>query len=44
MSCLLFSDAEPKYLVVVQPVAPNEVKKQCSGNTLTVLLEEIALR
>ncbi|XP_026232192.1 target of Nesh-SH3 isoform X2 [Anabas testudineus] len=24
-------DAEPKYLVVVQPVAPNEVKKQCSG-------------
>lgn len=40
----LFSDAEPKYLIAVQPIATNEVKKQCTGNTLTFLFEEMPLR
>lgn len=29
--CFTFSDAEPKYLVAVQPVKEEEVKKQCAG-------------
>lgn len=28
---LLRLDAEPKYLVAVQPIPANEVKKQCKG-------------
>lgn len=28
---LLHSDAEPKYLIAVQPVPTNEVKKKCTG-------------
>lgn len=27
------SDAEPKYLIAVQPVPTNEVKKKCTGST-----------
>lgn len=27
-----FIDAEPKYLIAVQPIPTNEVKKQCTGN------------
>lgn len=28
---LLLLDAEPKYLIAVQPIPANEVKKQCTG-------------
>lgn len=28
---LLILDAEPKYLIAVQPIPANEVKKQCTG-------------
>ena len=29
--CVSFLDAEPKYLVAVQPIPTNDVKKQCTG-------------
>lgn len=35
---LLISDAEPKYLIAVQPIPANEVKKQCTG--MSVLKEK----
>lgn len=30
VGCLVL-DAEPKYLIAVQPIPANEVKKQCTG-------------
>lgn len=30
---MFHSDAEPKYLIAVQPVPTNEVKKKCTGST-----------
>lgn len=29
---LAFTDAEPKYLVAVQPIPTNDVKKHCTGS------------
>lgn len=29
----LFLDAEPKYLIAVQPILTNDVKKQCKGRS-----------
>jgi len=35
---LAFTDAEPKYLVAVQPIPTNDVKKHCTG-TFFILIK-----
>ena len=36
--CLHVSDAEPKYLVAVQPIPSNDMKKHCTGISLSLSL------
>lgn len=40
---MYFLDAEPKYLIAVQPIPVNEVKKQCTGNDCSTVRSRITV-